>query len=83
MFRVLIVLSTGLLLLMTVVILRVETARVEHQISLLDQAGFDLKHDIKQLDQQLSRLQNPQLIRAHVTEMELRRQTTTQPASEE
>ncbi len=83
MFRVLVVLSTGLLILMAVVILRVETARVEHEISLLDYAGDDLKHEIKQLDQQLARLRNPALIRAHVTEMQLRRQATSQPAPDE
>ena len=74
MFRVLVVLAVGLLLLLTIVILRVETARLEHRMSQLDEEQVELVATLRIREAELARSRNPDLIREEVTEQQLERQ---------
>lgn len=71
MLRVAVVLLTTLVVLLTVVILRVETARMHNRIAELDTDALEIWQQIRSQDVELARLRNPMLIRQRVAELRL------------
>ena len=61
--RLVIVLSTSLVVLLSVVILRAETTRINYEISLLDSRAESLRLELREKELELARFQDPARIR--------------------
>ncbi len=69
--RTVVILGAGLATLLTVVILRAETTRLQSELSLLDSRAAVLWQELRENELELARLRNPALIRARVAQMRL------------
>ncbi|MGE0480710.1 MAG: hypothetical protein AB7Q17_09585 [Phycisphaerae bacterium] len=70
--RTVVALALLLVVMVTVVILRAETTRLGHDIAQLDARADTLVDQIREQELELTRLRNPELIRARVGELRLR-----------
>lgn len=70
--RTVVTLALLLVVMVTVVILRAETTRLEHDVAQLDARADALVDQIREQELELTRLRNPELIRARVGELRLR-----------
>ncbi len=62
-FRIIVLLAGGLLLLLTVVTLRAETTRLHHEISRCERAADEIRQELVEAELELARLKNPTRIR--------------------
>jgi len=65
------ILLGALLVMLAVVVLRTQTARIEHQTSVLDRQAVRLWQELRSREMELARLRSPVLIRARVAEAEV------------
>ena len=71
MFRVIVVLLGTVIVMLTAVVLRAETARLNHEISGLDREELRLREEARGFEIELARLRNPMLMRQRVAENRL------------
>jgi predicted Holliday junction resolvase-like endonuclease len=67
-FRTIVVLVGGVVLMLVVVILRAETTRLHYQTAQREQRLEDLREQLRQAEMELARLRNPMLIRERARE---------------
>jgi cell division protein FtsL len=62
-FRMIVVLVCGLVLLLAVVVLRAETTRLHYEISQCEQEAYELRRQLHEAELERARLRNPTRIR--------------------
>ena len=67
-FRTIVVLLGGLVLMLCVVILRAETTRLHYEISQCERRADDCRQRLREAELELARLRNPMMIRQKVEE---------------
>ncbi|RMF73696.1 MAG: hypothetical protein D6744_15325 [Planctomycetota bacterium] len=75
MHRVVVVLLAAACVMLTVVVLRTETARLNREISELDREEMRLREQVRAAEIELARLRNPILLRQRVAQDRLERLT--------
>jgi len=67
-FRMIVVLVIGLMVMLCVVILRAETARLHYEISQCERQAEEYRQQMHDAELELARLRNPMVIRRQVKE---------------
>jgi len=65
-FRTIVILAGGLVLMLSVVILRAETARLHYEISRYERRADECSQQLREAELELARLRNPMMIRKKV-----------------
>lgn len=65
-FRIIVILAAGLVMMLFVVILRAETTRLHYEISQRERQAGEYRQQLREAQLELARLRNPMLIRKKV-----------------